>query len=172
MLPSALLCLWTPSSAPLRGGRERMCALTPPPPRPPRAAPRTECMLLAKAYCKLGDRAEAQFYLQQAAQLARTEPFFDASTNALLYSIVAELYLMQGDAANAELMYTQFCVRMERLYGTEHVATSDCYNLIAAFYTHQADYARAIEFCGRALVIRIEKLGPTHRECACYWPWA
>ena len=40
-----------------------------------------ECLLLAKAYTKVGDRGEAQFYLRQAASIAGRDPYADAATN-------------------------------------------------------------------------------------------
>ena len=63
----------------------------------------------------------------------------------------------------AELFYKEYALRIENLYGEKHLATSDCYNLIAAFYTHVGDFRAALEYCGKALVIRLAVLGLSHQ---------
>ena len=45
------------------------------------------------------------------------------------------------------------------------LAASDCYSLVAAFYMEPAgpvNYQRALEFSGKALVVRIGRLGLYH----------
>ena len=45
------------------------------------------------------------------------------------------------------------------------LAASDCYSLVAAFYMEPAgptNYRRALEFAGKALVVRIGRLGLYH----------
>ena len=63
----------------------------------------------------------------------------------------------------AEIFYKEYAIRVENLYGEKHLATSDCYNLVAAFYTHVGDFRAALEYCGKALVIRLAVLGLSHQ---------
>lgn len=123
-------------------------------------------MILTRAYLKLGDVSEARFYLRQCEKHVRVEPYEDESTNAALYSMLAELYMVAGEYEQARVRYAEYMRKTEALFGTNHVATSDCYNIISAFYTHRGQYEEAIDFCRRALVIRAEQLGVNHRFTA------
>ncbi|GBG24777.1 Formin-F [Hondaea fermentalgiana] len=125
-----------------------------------------ECMVLTRAYFKLDDFAEARFYLRQCEKLVRSEPYEDETTNVALYSMLAELYMIAKEYEEARVRYAEYMRKTENLFGPNHIATSDCYNVISAFYTHRGQYAEAIDFCQRALSIRIEQLGTNHRFTA------
>ncbi|CAK9015632.1 Delphilin (Glutamate receptor, partial [Durusdinium trenchii] len=126
----------------------------------------SEYMLLTRAYLKLGDDAEGRFYLNQAAKLVRAEPYEDAATNAALFSMLAELYMLDHNFQTAKALYYTYMRRIEALYGTSHIATSDCYNVLAAFFTHRGEYGTALEYCTKALIIRMEQLGENHAVTA------
>jgi tetratricopeptide (TPR) repeat protein len=111
-----------------------------------------ECLLLAKSHAKMGQRPDAAHYLAIARDIVEHHPYADDATNVSLLSLLAELYLLQDDLATAEALYLRYVDLTERLHGLKHLATSDCYNLTAAFYTHKGDYSTALDFCGKALV--------------------
>jgi tetratricopeptide (TPR) repeat protein len=123
-----------------------------------------ECLLLGKAYAQSLQTERASFYLQQATAIADESPYPEVSTNAALYSIIAELYMLLGLSDEAEKMYNKYQSAVEIGYGMEHLATSDCYNLLGAFYTHHGRYEPAISYCNRALDIRVKLLGPRHQS--------
>ena len=103
------------------------------------SVPSAEYMVLARAYLQLGDTGEGRHYLQLAHKLVRLEPYEEASTNAALYSMLAELFLLDGDVEKARASYGHYLERMERAFGPSHVATSDCYNVLAAFFIFDPD---------------------------------
>lgn len=123
-----------------------------------------ECLLLGKAYAQSQEAERASYYLTQASAIADESPYPEISTNAALYSIIAELYMLLGLADQAEKMYNKYQAAVEKGYGLEHLATSDCYNLLGAFFTHHGRYEPALSYCNRALAIRIHLLGPNHQS--------
>ena len=123
-----------------------------------------ECLLLGKAYAQTQSAERATYYLQQATAIANEKPYPEVSTNAALHSIIAELYMLLGLSEEAETSYTKYKLAVEEGYGLDHLATSDCYNLLGAFYTHHGRYQPAISYCNRALQIRICLLGPRHQN--------
>ena len=123
-----------------------------------------ECLLLGKAYAQASQPDRATYYLEQASTIAGEGPYPEASTNCALYSIIAELYMLLGSSGEAERHYGEYCTRVEAHFGTLHLATGDCYNLLAAFYTHHARYEPALDYCNRALKIRVQLLGVDHES--------
>ena len=123
-----------------------------------------ECLLLGKAYAQSQKADRAAYYLQQASAIAEENPYPEVSTNAALHSIVAELYMLLGLSDSAETSYNKYKAAVESGYGLNHLATSDCYNLLGAFYTHHGRYQPALTYCNRALEIRIRLLGPKHQN--------
>jgi len=123
-------------------------------------------MILTRAYFKLGDHAEARFYLSQCHKMIHLEPYDEPSTNTALFSMLAELYMLDGDFDSARQMYSKYVSMTTEVYGPNHVSTSDCYNVISAFYTHRGQYGTAVDYCRRALAIRREQLGRNHRVTA------
>ena len=114
----------------------------------------------------VGVEADGKYYLHQATKVCRNEPYDDPASNAALYSVIAELYLMHNEVRVAERMYAEYCLRLEEIFGKQHLATSDCYNVLSAFYTHQGEYPLAVQYCGKALIIRVEQLGTDHQYTA------
>ena len=123
-----------------------------------------ECLLLGKAYAQSQQAERAAFYLEQATAIADEKPYPEVATNAALHSIVAELYMLLGLSDEAEKMYNKYKNAVEEGYGLNHLATSDCYNLLGAFYTHHGRYEPALLYCNRALTIRVALLGPRHQN--------
>ena len=93
-----------------------------------------ECLLLSRAYWKLGVADDAKLYLNLAASLAEKDPYQDPATNADLFRVVAEMYLHHGDTFSAERMYTQYCGRTEYVCGLDDLRTCDCYNTLCGFH--------------------------------------
>jgi tetratricopeptide (TPR) repeat protein len=114
----------------------------------------------------LSGSEEAEFYLERTVAMAKKRPFVDPLVNASLYTYLAEIYTLMSDARNADYMYHLYRARVEADYGLDHLATSDAYNLLASVYTQLGKYAQALEYCNKALVIRINQLGQQHKSTA------
>lgn len=118
-----------------------------------------DAILLAKLHARKGDTEESRYFLDFAVQTLRRTPCPDPVAQASMLNMVAELFAVLDDPVSAEDVYELYTRTVEDAYGDNHLATSDCYNQVAAFYTHQGRYDRALDLSGRALVIRIAHLG-------------
>lgn len=113
------------------------------------------CALLSKAYFRLDDRLRANMYLSEALSMCKRDPFDTELANAAIFSVMAELYELLGDKAGEEQMLLEYLHRMKRIVGDEHVATSDCYHLLAGFYVRHADLPNAIVSAEKSCNIRV-----------------
>ncbi|GMI41133.1 hypothetical protein TeGR_g1387, partial [Tetraparma gracilis] len=98
--------------------------------------------------------------LSGAVDFATTEviPTVGGGSALCLHNLLAEL-TQEIDPAQAEGMFAEFSAMVETSYGPESLATSDCFSTLAAFFTTQRKLKLALEYSGRALVIRIKHLG-------------
>eukprot|EP00948_MAST-09A_sp_MAST-9A-sp1_P001031 g1031.t1 len=125
-----------------------------------------ECLLLAKAYTMSGCQSEANAFLERVGRFVEIEPYSDPVANISLILMLADLWLMQGDAQSAEIaeqFYLTYLSKMENHFGFQHVAMSDAHNVLASYYTHVGDLERAANFCHMALKIRLQTIGISHR---------
>ena len=83
------------------------------------------------------------------------------SSQVALLNLLAELTAALNPK-NAQPVFAKFCTIVETNYGTDSLATSDCYSTLAAYFTSQRKLKLALDFCGRALQNRTNNLGPTH----------
>jgi hypothetical protein len=109
-----------------------------------------ECFLLSKAHRTLGQTDDAKLYVDMAANIVEREPYSDPTANVALFRAIADEYCIQRDWLRAEKAYIEYCGRTERLYGDEHLATSECYNKMAHFHMQRGQMAIALEFCYQA----------------------
>jgi len=84
------------------------------------------------------------------------------SSQVALTQLLAEL-THQINPKNSQSIFAKFITLVEHNYGTDSLATSDCYTTLAAYFTSQRKLKLALDFCGRALQNRIKNLGPKHQ---------
>jgi hypothetical protein len=63
-----------------------------------------DCLFLAKAYATMRLKDSSYYFIKVAATIAARRPFSDAAANAAVFSVIGELYLVHGEAAEAERM--------------------------------------------------------------------
>jgi hypothetical protein len=83
----------------------------------------------------------------------------DPETNAALICIIGELYLVHGRVKEAEKYFMKYKAQVLDMYTEQDAATSDCYSILSAFYSAQKKYGKAVNYAGRALLIRMKIFG-------------
>ena len=63
-----------------------------------------DCLFLAKAYATMRLKDSSYYFIKVAATIAARRPFSDAAANAAVFSVIGELYLVHGEAPEAERM--------------------------------------------------------------------
>ena len=101
----------------------------------------------------------------KADQWAKESALPDEKYDGLLFDYSKFLY-DYGLYKEAEPVYLRLIVLCERLYGKEHADTATSYNNIGRVYDEQGDYAKALEYHGKASDICERVLGPDHPDTA------
>lgn len=81
-------------------------------------------------------------------------------------SIIAFIFLSQGDYAKALEWYEKALEAREEALGKEHPDTAAACNNVALVYDHQGNYAKALEWYLKALTIKEKVLGKEHPDTA------
>jgi hypothetical protein len=126
-----------------------------------------ELALLSTSYLRLhqqsnspGDIGDAKSFLRQILFLiAKGATYSDPTSNAMLLNIVGELMLQMPnpDIQASKIMFNKYCTQLIEAYGEKHLASSDCYAVMAAFYCKFQDYGTALPYARKVL---------PHRDCA------
>lgn len=83
-----------------------------------------------------------------------------------VYSALAALFSACGDLIHAEKMYIQYVKVVEAALGPNTLEASNCYYMIALFYTEIKQLDKAIASFRRSEELRTELLGPEHETVA------
>ena len=93
---------------------------------------------------------KAKSYLRQVMFLIAEGGVYqdDPVTNAMLLSIVGELLLQMpnADVQAAHTMFKKYCTQLTNSFGEQHLASSDCFASMAAFYCKKGDYCTALNY--------------------------
>ena len=85
---------------------------------------------------------------------------------ALSYNNLAELYRVQGNYAQAELLYKRSLAIREKILGLRHPDVAQSLNSLAELYGTQGNHAEAEPLHKRSLAILEKALGPEHPNVA------
>ena len=83
-----------------------------------------------------------------------------------VFSNLADLYVSQGDSAEAESLYLRALAICKEQLGLEHLTTATCLNGLALLYVRQGRYAEAEPLLKFTLFIFGERLGLGHPTTA------
>jgi tetratricopeptide (TPR) repeat protein len=125
-------------------------------------------LLLLRSARGDGDSGDRDSRAQAAAALRFTVGIFnfveeiDLITLAHLLTIFAEIFQILEDFAEADRMYREAHAAIVKNYGASHLAVSDHYVMMSAVKAKQGKINDAIEYSGKALVIRTGSLGLIH----------
>lgn len=118
------------------------------------------------AYRGLGEYEKADQQLRAALRVSRAEyGRGDPVVADVLYEL-AELLLVQGQAAEGEALAREALGLREDLLGPEHVAVAASLDQVGSFLQMQARYAEAEPLYRRALELRKRLLGAQHPHVA------
>ena len=90
-----------------------------------------DCLFLAKAYATMRLKDSSYYFIKVAATIAARRPFSDAAANAAVFSVIGELYLVHGEAPEAERM----CVLCTMYYVLCRLCRLPVYVLYGIRYT-------------------------------------
>ncbi len=114
---------------------------------------------------KKNEAKALEFANNACALIQQYFPISISHSHGDMKKIFGEFYKIL-DSRNSDAYVLKFCKYLCIVYGEHHVVLSDVYTSISASYAKCGKFRDALDFAGKALVIRMETLGLMEEKTA------